>query len=121
MTTKELIQTYYERLNQKDASWQDLWTEDGFFGDASGILNARGKEAVVASFTPFLKGVVSVSVKQIIVDGDTACAVAGYVYANQKGETLTQNVAEVWKVSDGKLKKLIIYFDLTAYRTFMKP
>ncbi len=119
MTTKELIQLYYNSLNQKNLTWQDLWADNGIFQDASGTLNASGKEAVIASFTSFLQGVVLVSVKHLITQGDNACAVAGYVYINRKGEKLAQEVAEVWEVSGGKLKKLTIYFDLTAYRAFM--
>jgi len=121
MDPKELTRVYYASLNNKDAAWQNLWAEDAVFQDASKTLNANGREDVIASFTPFLKSVVSVSVKQLIIEGDAVCAIAGYVYANQKGETLAQDVAEVWEVSGDKLKKLTIYFDLTAYRIFIKP
>ena len=121
MTTKGLIQTYYARLNQKDDTWQELWAKDAVFQDSSKTLNASGKEAVIASFTQFLKGVTSVELKQLIAEDNVACAIAGYIYQNQNGEELAQDVAEVWEVSEDKLKKLIIYFDLTAYRTFMKP
>ena len=33
---------------------------------------------------------------------------------------MSQDVAEVWQVKDGKLTKLTIYFDLTAYRSFIR-
>jgi len=120
MNTAKLIQKYYASLDKKNDVWQKLWADDAIFQDASKTLNATGKDAIIASFTPFLKGVVSVTVKQLIVEDKAACAIAQYTYKNQKGKTLTQDVAEVWEVSGEKLKKLIVYFDLTAYRAFMK-
>jgi hypothetical protein len=41
-------------------------------------------------------------------------------YINPKGETMSQDVAEIWTVAGNKLGKLTIYFDLTAYRNFMR-
>jgi len=55
----------------------------------------------------------------MIVEGGNACAIVGYTYVNPKGGKLSQDVAEVWEVNAGKLAKLTIYFDLTAYRNFM--
>ncbi len=40
-------------------------------------------------------------------------------YINQKGNRISQDVAEVWRVKKEKLARLTIYFDLTAYRIFM--
>jgi len=120
MTTNEIIESYYNSLSEKDDRWQELWSDDGSFSDASRVLNATGKEAVVQSFNPFLKGIESVKVKQMIVEGSNACVVVSYIYINPKGEKMNQDVAEVWHVKDGKLVSLVIYFDLTAYRGFMK-
>lgn len=120
MLIKDLIQSYYDSLNQKDDKWKELYAEDAYFADASKTLVANGKEEVILSFTAFLKGIESVEAKDVIVEGENACAVVHYVYVNQKGEKMEQDVAEVWKVSNDKLSKLIIYFDLTPYRSFMK-
>lgn len=120
MSTKNLIEHYYDSLDQKDNKWQDLWSEEAHFSDASLSLNAKGKAAVIQSFTPFLMGVEHVKIKQLITDGYTACTIAHYDFKNQKGEKMSQDVAEVWEVKNGKLSKLTIYFDLTAYRGFIK-
>lgn len=120
MTTQELIQSYYDSLNRKDERWQELYSDNAVFSDASQTLNAKGKEAVIQSFTPFLKGVAGVRIKQLIVSGDTACAVVQYTYQNAKGERMDQAVAEVWETKDSTLTKLTIYFDLTAYRSFIR-
>lgn len=120
MTTQDVIKSYYSSLNNKDDTWKELWSEDGVFSDASQTLIAKGKEAVIQSFTPFLKGVAGLKVSQIIAEGEKACFIISYTYVNSKKETLNQDVAEVWEVRGGKLAKLTIYFDLTAYRSFMR-
>ena len=120
MSTRDLVQSYYNSLKNKNDKWQELYSEDANFADASQTLNAKGKTEVIKSFTPFLKGVESVKVKQIIIEDEYACVVVSYNYINPKGEKMSQDVAEVWEVKDEKLAKLTIYFDLTAYRNFMR-
>lgn len=118
--TQEIIDQYYKSLNDKSDSWIEMWSSDGVFSDASRTLHAEGKEAVIASFTPFLKGVSRVRVIERIIQDAKCCYVVEYSYVNKAQESLNQSVAEVWSVDDGKLKSLTIYFDLTAYRSFMQ-
>ena len=120
MSTRNLVQSYYKSLAHKDDKWKELYSENASFSDASGVLDAKGKESVIQSFAPFLKGVHGVTVKQMIVENEVVCAIVGYDYVNPKGEKLSQDVAEVWQVKDDRLTRLTIYFDLTAYRTFMR-
>jgi ketosteroid isomerase-like protein len=120
MSTQEVVKRYYESQSKKDDLWKDLWTDDAVFSDASQILLAKGKEAVIQSFTPFLKGVAGLKISQMIVEGGRACSIISYTYVNPKGEKMKQDVAEVSEVKDGKLARLTIYFDLTAYRSFMR-
>ena len=120
MDTRELITRYYASLNAKDDTWKSMWGEGAVFSDASSTLNAEGQQAVIASFEPFLRGVRAASIIDSIVDGLKACFVVRYTYVNQRSETLVQDVAEVWESDGEKLSRLTIYFDLTAYRTFMR-
>jgi ketosteroid isomerase-like protein len=120
MPTKQLIAQYYDSLNQKNNKWQELHSENAVFSDASQTLNARGRAAVIQSFVPFLMGVEKIMVKQLIVEGYSACAIVGYVYVNPRGNRMSQDVAEVWEVKNGELANLSIYFDLTAYRNSMR-
>ncbi|HVH31363.1 MAG TPA: nuclear transport factor 2 family protein [bacterium] len=120
MATRDLVQSYYDSLSQKNDNWQNLYSKDAVFSDASQTLTAKGEAAVIQSFVPFLKGVEGVKVKQMIVEGEKACAIVGYDYVNPKGQKMRQDVAEVWETRDGKLAKLTIYFDLLAYRNFMR-
>lgn len=120
MTTTELIQEYYESLNKKDDKWQTFWSDDAMFADSSQTLVAKGRLEIIQSFTTFLRGVESVKIKQLIVSDNDVCAILTYDYVNSKGEKMTQDDAEVWEIKDGKLGKMTIYFDLTAYRVFMR-
>src|SRR5689334_3815698 len=120
MSTLEIIKSYYTSQSNKDDKWKDLWSEDAVFSDASQTLLAKGKEAVIQSFTPFLKGVAALKISQTIVEREKACFIISYTYVNRKKEQMDQDVAEVWEVRGGKLAKLTIYFDLTAYRRFMQ-
>jgi hypothetical protein len=78
MSTLEVVKSYYESQSNKDDKWKDLWSEDAVFSDASQTLLAKGKEAVIQSFTPFLKGVVELKVSQIIVEDNKACFIISY-------------------------------------------
>lgn len=120
MTTQSIIRSYYESISRKDDKWKELWSDDAVFSDPSQTLLAIGKKAVIQSFVPFLQGVEKLKVSETLVEGEKACFIISYTYVNAKAETMNQDVAEVWDVHDGKLAKLIIYFDLTAYRSFMR-
>jgi ketosteroid isomerase-like protein len=119
MDTKELVQRFYDGLARKDGSWQDNLSENVAFSDASGKLSAQGREAFIQSFSGFLRAVDKVLLKQLIVEGPNAAAVVSYDYVNPSGGHLHQDDAEVWKVENGQIVSLTIYFDITEFRGFM--
>ncbi len=119
MTTKEIVQNFYEGLAQKNDQWQQNLSEEIVFSDASKKLHAEGRDAFIQSFTSFLRAVERVQLKQLIVEGQNAAAVVSYDYVSPKGNRLHQDDAEVWKVVDGKITALTIYFDITEFRNFM--
>jgi ketosteroid isomerase-like protein len=119
MTVKEIITSFYNGLAQKNDEWQKNLASDVVFSDASKKLNAEGKEAFIQSFTSFLRAVEKVQLKQLIVEEPSGCAVVSYDYVSPKGNRLHQDDAEVWKVVDGKIVALTIYFDITEFRSFM--
>lgn len=120
MINKDLIHQYYKSLDQKDSRWQELWDEEAAFSDASQTLNSKGRSAIIQSFTSFLSGVTQVTIRQLIIEQDSACVIVHYYYKNAKGESMDQDVAEIWEVKNEKLWKLTIYFDLTSYRNFIR-
>jgi ketosteroid isomerase-like protein len=119
MTVKDVIQSFYINLAQKNDEWQKHLSENVVFSDASKKLHAEGKDAFIQSFTPFLRAVEKVRLKQLIIEDTDACAVVSYDYISPKGDRLHQDDAEVWKVVDGKIAALTIYFDITEFRNFM--
>lgn len=119
MTGKEIVQSFYEGLAQKSDAWKEHLSENVVFSDASMKLHTEGKEAFVTAFDSFLRAVQDLRVKQMIVEQDNICAIVSYDYVSPKGEKLTQDDAEIWKIEDGKVKSLVIYFDITAFRSFM--
>jgi ketosteroid isomerase-like protein len=66
-----------------------------------------------------LRAVDRVVLQQPIVEGPNAAAVVSYDYVNPAGGRLHQDDAEVWKVEDGQIVALTIYFDITEFRGFM--
>lgn len=119
MDTKDVVQHFYDGLARKDSSWQDNLAESVAFSDASGKLSAQGREAFIGSFSGFLCAVDKVQLKQLIVEGPNAAAVVSYDYVNPTGGRLHQDDAEVWKVENGHIISLTIYFDITEFRSFM--
>jgi ketosteroid isomerase-like protein len=119
MDTREIVKRFYTGLASRGGVWQADLAENVTFSDASGRLKAEGRDAFIQSFTGFLRAVKSVNLKQLIVEGANAAAVVDYDYVNPKGDRLHQADAEVWKVEDGKIAALTIYFDITEFRAFM--
>ena len=119
-TVSDIIQHFYAGLAQQNDTWQDHLADDVVFADASNRLHAEGRDAFIQSFTPFLRAIANVQMKQLIVDDADACAVVSYNYVSPKGATLHQDDAEVWKVVDGKIVALTIYFDITEFQSFMR-
>jgi len=119
MTPKDLVEQYYDNLVQKNSVWPTLFSDDIIFADASMSINQAGREAVIKSFEQFLKTVEDIRVKQLITENENVCAVVRYSYKNSEGEELSQDIAEIWKITGGKLSSLTIYFDITAYRRFI--
>ncbi len=119
MTVKEILQNFYESLAKKNNDWQKNLSEDVVFSDASNRLHAEGKDAFIQSFTGFLRSIERVQVQQFIIEGTNACAVVSYDYISPKGNKLHQDDAEVWKIADGEIESLTIYFDITEFRAFM--
>ncbi len=121
MQVKEVISSFYDGLAKKNDEWQKNLSENVVFSDASRKLHAEGRDAFIQSFTPFLRGIENVQMKQLIVESGNACAVVGYDYLSPRGTRWHQDDAEVWQVVDGKIAALTIYFDITEFRSMMAP
>ena len=119
MAVPDIIRNFYESLAQKNDAWQKDLSEHVLFSDASKTLHAEGREAFIQSFSGFLRAVESVQLQQLITEGNHACAIVSYDYVSPSGGRLHQDDAELWKIVNGKIEALTIYFDITEFRTFM--
>jgi ketosteroid isomerase-like protein len=120
MPVASVIRNFYESLAQKTDGWQRDLAENVVFADASTRLHAEGRDAFIQSFTSFLRAVERVELQWLIVDGSDAAAIVSYDFVSPTGGKLHQDDAEVWKIADGKIAALTIYFDITEFQTFMR-
>jgi len=119
MATSDIIQDFYNNLASKTNAWQQNLADNVVFADASKRLQAEGRDSFIQSFTGFLRAVEGVQLQQLIVDGNDAAAVVSYDYISPSGGQLHQDDAEIWRIVDGKIAALTIYFDITEFRAFM--
>jgi ketosteroid isomerase-like protein len=117
MTTKEIIQKYYDGIARKDG-WQNVISDDVTFG-GTGVKSTQGKDAYIEATSNFLRAVKTSKVKDMIIDGDKACAVVHYELASPKGNSAGLDVAELLSVKHGKIDSSTIFFDTAAFRAFM--
>jgi ketosteroid isomerase-like protein len=116
MATNTTVQNYYDALAQRDG-WQSHIADDmAFTGPGS---SANGKAAYVEVTSRFMRVVKTVAVKDLIIEGDKACAIARYDLESPKGYRWTCDVAEILSVKDGKIASSTIFFDTAGFREFM--
>ena len=115
MTTKRVIQGYFDSLKQK-SGWE-AFLADGmaFTSFVTPIKQVAGKSAYLESTSRFFSMITAVEVKDLIVDGDRACALTRYQLQPPGGLAIESHVAEVFKVRDGKISSLEIYFDSAPF------
>ena len=115
MQTREVIESYFKKLKAK-ADWPSTFADDTVFTSfTSPIKEVKGRDAFVESTKRFYSMIASVSVRQLIVEGTNACALTSYTLQPPGGPSFTSDVAEVFSVSDGKIKSLGIYFDTAPF------
>lgn len=115
MTTKETLIAYYNGI-ALNSGWQDYLADDMFF--FSPAQTSTGKEAYVTATLRFFKWVNGAEVKELIIEGDAACALVSYSIVAPSGNRSTCEVAEILSVKAGKIQSSKIFFDTAAFRRF---
>jgi ketosteroid isomerase-like protein len=59
-----------------------------------------------------------VKLKELIVEGDKACALVDYAIVSPSGQSGSCFVAEFLSTKDGQISSSTIFFDTAAFRTF---
>jgi len=117
MTTNELLETYYKGFAQKKG-WESVISDDFKFvgGDMTKTDPVLGKAAYIEVIKRFGSLFKAMRVKETIVEGDRAFVRANYDYVFPNGKSMNGDVAELWRVKDGKLDSLTIFFDTGTFQ-----
>lgn len=117
MKTKEILDVYYKGFAQK-SGYESVLSENFKFigGDMTKTTPIVGKQANIELFRRFSTLFTSMRVKEMYIDGDSACVRANYDYVFQKGDKVNGDVAEFWKIKDDKLESLTIFFDTLTFQ-----
>ena len=115
MATAETIQGYFKSLKQgKD--WQSFLADDMTFTSyTSPVKKITGKDAYLEATKRFYSSIVSMEVRDIMVDDERALALTHYELKHPGGTTFSSDVAEIFTVKNGKIKTLEIYFDSAPF------
>lgn len=122
MKTKELLEAYYHGLSQKNG-WEAVISDDFKFigGDMTKRDPIVGKKAYIEILQRFGKLFGNMRVKEMFIRDNDAFVVANYDYVFPGGKAVNGDVAELWKVKDGKLDELTIYFDTLSFEKLLHP
>ncbi len=110
--TMDLLNKYYRGLLSK-GDWHSMLADDILL-TGTVAKESREKDAFVNN--NFFKMIKTLKVKQMIVEDGNACVVVVYDLLSPKGKSFSSEVAEIWKVKDGQLSSLAIYFDTAVFQ-----
>jgi ketosteroid isomerase-like protein len=119
--TKELLDTYYKGFSQKQR-WEAVISDNFKFigGDMMKTKPVIGKQAYVEVIKRFSQLFQKMRVKEMIIEGSSACVIENYDYVFPNGKAINGDVASIWKVKAGKLDELRIFFDTSTFQANSK-
>lgn len=116
MTTKETVKNYLKSVRAMQP-WDSLVADDMVFTSFTNPLSKiEGKTAFLQATRGFYSMIKSLEVRQLIVDGDQACALTRYeLQPPNGGAPFISDVAEHFSVQADKIVSFAIYFDTQPY------
>ena len=115
MTTRETLEVYFSSLERKK-DWQSFLADDmAFTSFTSPARQLGGRAAYLEGTRRFYSMITAMKVKELIVDGERACALTHYQLQPPSGPAFGSDVAEVFRVKAGKITSFDIYFDTAPY------
>lgn len=115
MTTRDVVIGYLDCVRTKE-EWENFLAEDlEFTNFTDPVKRAAGKQASLEALRRFYAMVKALEIKSIIVDRHQACALTRYELQPPGGLAFESHIAEVFEVSDGKIRSFGIYFDSAPY------
>jgi len=113
--TRATVEAYLESLKAGN-DWRHLLSDDVVFTSrTSPVRQITGRERFVEATKRFYSMIESLEVRRLVVDGDRACALTRYVLKPPAGSSFESDVAEIFRISDGKIATFDIYFDSAPY------
>lgn len=115
MTTRETVERYFSALRGND-DWQALFADDVVFTTfGTPARTVSGREAFVTGTKGFYSMIRSLELRDLLVDGDRACALTRYQLAPPNGPAFWSDVAEIFRVDGDRITRFDIYFDSAPY------
>ncbi len=122
MTTKEIIDRYYQTANAGDwMAWCDLFAENQVMDE-----QLAGHIEGLATLRPMMAGMKNVYSKfqnvpkNIIVSGNEAAVVSHISAANAAGEPIEANVMNYFRIENGKIAYMANFHDSKPFEPFLK-
>jgi ketosteroid isomerase-like protein len=113
--TRAVVEGYLDSLTSGKA-WQHMFADDVVFTSrTSPMREIAGHDAFVDATERFYSTIESVEMRGLIVDGDRACALTRYTLKPPARPSFESDVAEIFRVRDGKITAFDIYFDSAPY------
>lgn len=115
MSTRDAMHDYFSSLKQRKG-WESFLSDDMTFTSfVSPIRRISGKAAFLEGTKHFYSMIATMEVKDLIVEGDKACALTHYELQPAGAHPFTSDVAEVFAVRNGKINSFDIYFDSSLF------
>ncbi len=115
MSTREIVQRYFQELIQR-GRWESFLADDlRFTSFTSPVKEVTGKAAYLEATRRFFSMVMSVEVRDLIIEGAKACALTRYQLQPPGGGRFQSDVAELFTVRNGKIDAFGIYFDTSPF------
>ena len=114
MTTREALESYFASLKKKHG-WELCLADDmTFTSHTSPVRQVGGKAAYLEATKGFYSSIASFEVRDLLVEGEKACALTRYQLSGPAGP-FASDVAEIFRVRDGKITSFDIYFDTAPF------
>ena len=115
MTPRDTIQGYFSSLKQK-TNWDSFLSDDmRFTSFTTPNKHVSGRAAYLEATKRFYSMITALEVRDLLVDGQKACALTRYELQSPSGAAFHSDVAEVFEVRDGKITSFDIYFDSSPF------
>jgi ketosteroid isomerase-like protein len=114
--TRAVVQAYFDALGGGDdwAAW--LADDMSFTSFTSPVKEVKGKTGYLQSTQRFYGSMRKVHLRQLLIEGDRACALTRYELQPANGApAFTSDVAEIFSVRNGKIQSFEIYFDSAPF------